>query len=311
VQGRGLANLPEAEVSQFVAEYREMATDLARLQTATRGREVDAVFTLSRLVAAAHNLVYRQRSLSLRTMFEYLTVAVPAEIRRSVRPILLAALLMFGPAAVSWIAVAQHPSIAAEILPPGMLDRAENGVARAKGGEGYIPDPQLMRPVMASRIVANNVQVTFAAFAFGLTAGIGTLLLLLFNGVSFGAALGLYQSKGILTLILAFVAPHSVLELGAICIAGGGGLLIGAGFLLPGPRTRREAIVANSQRAIRLIAGSTLFLVIAGTIEGFVSPIPWWPLSWKVAVTAVTAMFFFGFILLAPRPAAVTAPPEP
>jgi len=135
------------------------------------------------------------------------------------------------------------------------------------------------------------------------------MLLLLFNGVSFGAALGLYQSKGILPLILAFVAPHSVLELGAICIAGGGGLLIGAGMLLPGPRTRRETLVANSQRAIRLIAGSTLFLVIAGTLEGFVSPIPWWPLSWKVAVTAVTAMFFFGFIMLAPRPV-VTAPPE-
>lgn len=311
VQGRGLANLREAEVSQFVAEYREMATDLARLQTASRGREVDAVFTLSRLVAAAHNLVYRQRSLSFGMVFDYLTVTVPAEIRGSVRPILLAALLMFGPAAVSWISVARHPDLAADLLPPGMLDRAENGVARAKGGEGYIPDPQLMRPVMASRIVANNVQVTFAAFAFGATAGIGTMLLLLFNGVSFGAALGLYQSKGILTLILAFVAPHSVLELGAICIAGGGGLLIGAGFLLPGARTRREAIVANSQRAIRLIAGSTLFLVIAGTIEGFVSPIPWWPLSWKVAVTAVTAMFFFGFILLAPRPAVVTAPPEP
>jgi len=53
-----------------------------------------------------------------------------------------------------------------------MLERAENGVARAKNGEGYIPDPELMRPVLASRIVANNVQVTFAAFAFGVTAGI-------------------------------------------------------------------------------------------------------------------------------------------
>ena len=59
--------------------------------------------------------------------------------------------------------------------------------------------------------------------ALGVTAGIGTLLLLLLNGVSLGGVFGLYASKGILSLLLAFVAPHGVLELSAICIAGGGG----------------------------------------------------------------------------------------
>ena len=78
---------------------------------------------------------------------------------------------------------------------------------------------------MASRIIANNVQVTFGAFAFGITAGLGTLALLLFNGVSLGGVFGLYASKHILPLLVAFVAPHGVLELSAICIAGGGGLL--------------------------------------------------------------------------------------
>jgi len=296
VQRIGLANLSERDVSEFVAQYREMSTDLARLQTATRGRDVESVFALSRLVAGAHNLVYRQRVLTATTVLDYLTGTVPREIRTSVRPILLAAALMFGPAAIAWVAVVRQPSVASEFIPPGMMERARQGVERAKKGEGYIPDPQLMRPVMASGIVANNVQVTFAAFAFGVTAGIGTVLLLVFNGVSFGGVLGLYQSKGILPLILAFVAPHSVLELGAICIAGGGGLLIAAGILLPGARTRREALVANGRRAINLIAGSTLFLVIAGTIEGFISPIPWWPIEWKAGVTVVTAVFFFGFI---------------
>ena len=179
-----------------------------------------------------------------------------------------------------------------------MIERAELGVARAANGEGYIEDPQIMRPVMASRIAANNVQVTFGAFILGVTAGIGTVLLLVFNGISIGGVLGLYQSKGILALIGAFVAPHTVLELGAICIAGGAGLLLGAAIVLPGNRTRRDALALNAKRSIRLIAASTIFLLIAGTIEGFISPIPWWPLVWKVTVTAVSAVFFFGFILL-------------
>jgi uncharacterized membrane protein SpoIIM required for sporulation/uncharacterized RDD family membrane protein YckC len=298
VQRRGLARLPENEVSGFVAQYRELSADLARLQTASRGRDVDAVFYLSRLVAGAHNLIYRQRALSARAVLEFMTGAVPAEIRRSWRPIALAVAFLFAPLAVAWMAVTRDPAVAPTFIPPSMIERAELGVQRAASGEGYIPDPQLMRPVLASRIVANNVQVTFAAFAFGVTAGLGTLLLLVFNGVSIGGVLGLYQSKGILSLIVAFVAPHSVLELGAICIAGGAGFLLGAALLIPGQRTRREALVENGRRSIRLIAASTLMLVIAGVVEGFISPIPWWPLLWKASVTAVTAVFFFGFVFL-------------
>jgi uncharacterized membrane protein SpoIIM required for sporulation/uncharacterized RDD family membrane protein YckC len=308
VQRDGMASLPEQGVSEFVAQYREVATDLARLQTATRGREVNAVFYVSRLVAAAHNLIYRQRSLTVRSALNYLTIDVPREIRQSVRPILLAAVLFFAPMAIAWIGVVRHPDVAPEFLPGGMIERAELGVARAEKGEGYIEDPQIMRPVMASGIIANNIQVTIAVFVLGVTAGIGTLLLLVFNGISIGGVLGLYHSKGILELIVAFVAPHSVLELGAICIAGGAGLLVGAAILLPGNRTRREAFTINGRRAIRLLAATTIFLILAGTIEGFISPIPWWPLAWKATVTAVSAVFFFGFILLGRRATARIAP---
>ncbi len=142
-----------------------------------------------------------------------------------------------------------------------MLDRAEEGVRRARERKGYIPDPEIFRPTMASQIIANNVQVTFGAFAFGITAGIGTVLLLVMNGVSLGGVLGLYQSKGIVTLIIAFVAPHGVLELTAVCIAGGAGFLLAAALLLPGRRTRRRALVENGRRAIRLVAAATVLLL--------------------------------------------------
>jgi uncharacterized membrane protein SpoIIM required for sporulation len=214
----------------------------------------------------------------------------PREVRRSWRPILLAALVFFAPAVIAHVAVVRDPSVAEVFLPPGMLDRAEAGVERAKKGTGYIEDPQLFRPVMASTIIANNVQVTFAAFAFGLTAGIGTLILLLTNGVSIGGVMGLYASKGIASLLIKFVAPHGVLELTAICIAGGAGLLLAAALVLPGERTRRRALVENGRRAIQLIGVSSVMLVVAGALEGFVSPIPSWSLGAKLAVSAATAV---------------------
>ena len=135
----------------------------------------------------------------------------------TVVPIALGAAFLFGPAAIAWTAVMRNPDVASTFIPTSMLDRAEDGVERAKHQAGYIPDPEVFRPLMASRIIANNVQVTFAVFAFGITAGLGTLLMLVLNGVSLGGVMGLYQSKGILKLIVAFVAPHGVLELSAIC----------------------------------------------------------------------------------------------
>ncbi len=329
-QSGGLKRLSETEVREFVEQYRDAANDLARLQTASRGRQDADVFFLTRLVAAAHNLLYRGTAMTLGSALRALALDGPREVRRSWRPILLAALVFFGPAVVAHVAVVRDPSVAEIFLPAGMLDRAEAGVERAKRGTGYIEDPQLFRPVMASNIIANNVQVTFAAFAFGLTAGIGTLILLLTNGVSLGGVMGLYASKGIATLLIKFVAPHGVLELTAICIAGGAGLLLAAALLIPGERTRRRALVENGRRAIQLIGVSSVLLVVAGALEGFVSPIPTWSLGAKLAVSAATAValvFYFSANraskaseaiasdqaadLLALQPGAATANPAP
>lgn len=295
-QRRGLRAIGEDGVREFVAEYRALAADLARLRTAAGGHAVDELFHLGRLVAGAHNLLYRDRGMPLRTTIRFLCADVPREIRRSAAPIALAAALLFGPALVAAVAVARTPGLAAEMLPAGMLRRAEDGVRRAREGEGYIDDPQLFRPVMASGIVANNVQVSFAAFAGGVTGGVLSALLLVTNGISLGSVVGLYVGKGIGLLLLAFVAPHGVLELSAICIAGGAGFLLAAALVVPGARTRRRALRDNGRRAVRLVGASTLLLVVAGAIEGLISPIEWWPLEGKLAVSGTTLVLLVAYL---------------
>ena len=275
-QRSGLGRMSEDEVGEFVAEYRELGTDLARLKTASRGRELDVLFYLGRLVGGAHNLLYRQRRLVAASVARYLFVSVPREIRRSWRPVLAAALLLFGPAAITYVAVRRNPALAAELLPAEMIERAQTALDRERRGGAYLPDEiaELRGAGLASLITANNVQIAFVAFAMGVTGGVGTAVALVFNGVAaMGAPLALFANTGALHLILAFVAPHGVLELTAICIAGGAGLLVGSAILLPGARTRGEALVVQGRRAIRLVAAATLFLLVAGTIEGFVSPL--------------------------------------
>jgi len=284
-------------VSEFVAEYREVASDLARLRTASAGRDNDALFYVSRLVGAGHNLIYRRRAISTQDAWRFVSVSVPREVRRSWRPILFAAALLFGPALVTAKEVIDKPELAEELLPQSMLDRAEEGVARQRKGEkAYVRVKDFERPLMASAIIANNVQVTFLVFAGGISAGILTVQMLVYNGVSIGAVAGLYAARGIFSQIGMFVVPHSVLELSAICIAGGGGFLLAAAMLLPGALTRRAALVVNGRRAIRLITATTMMLIVAGTLEGLLSPrvdVPDWTKFTAAAASALLMLVYF------------------
>jgi uncharacterized membrane protein SpoIIM required for sporulation/uncharacterized RDD family membrane protein YckC len=298
-QTGGIAAMTESDARDFVREYREVTGDLARLRTATRGGDGGEVFYLNRLAAGAHNLLYRRANIAWREVINFMFVAVPREIRASYIPVFLAAVMLFGPMAIAYTAVVRDPAAAELLLPPAMMERADEGVQRAASGDGYIDDPGMLRPVMATSIIANNVQVSFFAFAGGITAGVLTGGVLLSNGVSIGAFFGLYASKGIGSLLLAFIAPHGVLELTAICIAGGAGFLLAAALLIPGARTRRAALADNARRAIKLVAGSAMLLVVAGLLEGLVSPIPWWPLAGKLAVSGTTAVLLYVYLRLA------------
>lgn len=290
-QRTGLRAMAPEDVSRFVALYREVATDLARLRTASDSEDQDAIFYVSRLVGAGHNLLYRQRSVAMHDVWRFLSVDVPREVRRSGVHILASALLLFGPMAITYHAVVRQPALASRLLPAGMIDRVVSGAhADSAGNHAYLVKKAYERPVMASTIIRNNVRVTYAAFALGILAGVLTVLMLVFNGMMIGAGFALYANYGVFGQIGSFVIAHSVLELSAICIAGGGGFLLGAAVLVPGARTRREAIVANGRRALRLIAASTLMLLCAGTIEGLISPRMDIPVSVKIGVSAASAL---------------------
>jgi Uncharacterized membrane protein len=306
IRRTGLDKIPEKELNDFVASYRETAGDLARLRTASRDADPSDVFYLSRVVAAGHNLFYRAGTHDIASVGKFLFRDVPAEVLRSWRPIALSALLFFGPVAIAYSSVRARPATAATLVGSGMVARAEEGVARAKKGTGYIDDFKEERPLMGSLIFRNNVNVALLAVAAGVTL-IGTPFVLMTNGISIGAVLGLYANKNILPLIFGFVIPHSALELSAITIAGAGGLLLSLALLAPGMRTRREALKAMSERSLKLVSCAAFFLLFAGSLEGLVSPNPHLPMKVKLifsfaSIVLMTAYLSLGRARVRPAP---------
>src|SRR5262249_35042177 len=116
-QRRGLKALGEAGVRDFVAEYRSLSVDFARLQTAARGQPGQELFYLGRLVAGAHNLLYREQRSSVSDVLRFVAVDVPREVRRSVVPIAIAATAMFLPAVIAYTAVVRNPAVAPVFIP--------------------------------------------------------------------------------------------------------------------------------------------------------------------------------------------------
>ncbi|MCC7054663.1 MAG: stage II sporulation protein M [Gemmatimonadaceae bacterium] len=314
-RSRGLHHMGEDEVTAFVESYREVATDLARLRTADRGRGGDEVFTLSRLVSAGHNLLYRRPSQGIERLLRYIAHDVPREVRRSWRHVLVAALLLFVPAVGTVVAIVRNPALAERMLPPGMIARAEEGQRRGNTGADYLPDGEEQKgSVLSAFLMTNNIKVALIAFAGGVTAGLLTVFALVSNGVSaIGAGVGLYITRGIGGQIFGFVAAHGVLELSAICLAGGAGLLLATAILVPGDRTRREALAANGVRSLHLVSCVVLFLILAGIIEGNISPSRL-PDSAKFATALITAIGMAWYLSGGREPAgtpAATAPRAP
>lgn len=295
-QKGGLRRLDEATVSRFAGLYRGIAADLARART--YGGSPELLYSLERQVGAGHNLLYRAPARSWKRMVHWLAKGFPALVRRRWLPIALATALFYGPGVITYAYVRANPDEARELVGPEMMARAEEAEAKSARGEGYVEIPEIMMPAMATRIIANNIQVTFMAFAGGILASLGTVAVLIFNGVHLGSVFAVFANFGHAMQLGTFVIAHGVIELTAICIAGGAGLLLGSAMILPGRRTRREALVIRGREAISLIGGTAFMLLVAGTIEGFISPSAILPMQIKFAVgilTGILMIAYFGF----------------
>jgi uncharacterized membrane protein SpoIIM required for sporulation len=152
-----------------------------------------------------------------------------------------------------------------------MLQRAEAGESRRAAGQGYVDVAAADRPLMASGIITNNVRVAVACFAGGIFLGVGSLVLLAFNGLSIGAFAGHFANVGLLDYLLSFILGHGALELFAIWVAGAAGFLLGRSVVAPGQLSRADALVVSGRVAVRMLGATTLLLVVAGIVEGFIS----------------------------------------
>ncbi len=288
-----LRRLHREEVRELGRIYRRTSSDLAIARAESRDPRL--VNYLNSLVIRAHGRIYRAGALEGGGRGrKFFLRDFPQTFRRTWRYTALAFLVFMVFGLIGFVGTwydADFSELAG--VPFQMRDVIS---ARTHWWERL----NGMNQVGGAAIMTNNIQVMFYAFAFGALLGLGTLYIMASNGLNIGAVLALTYRAGFGHHLVTFMAGHGVIELTCIFIAGGAGLLIGSALLMPGDLSHFDALRLRGREAIQLIVGCIPLLILAGTIEGFISPAPI-AASIKFGIAILTGLALYTYLLLAGR----------
>lgn len=280
--------MPLAEARELERLYQRAAADLARL--ATYAAEPQARRYLENLVARGHAEIHgaRRKATPLRP-FQWLTRTFPRTFRRQIRAFQFAVVLTIAGAAFGGAAI-MFDADAKEVVIPidGLQDTPAQRVAREREDAGKRLDNH--KAGFSGFLMTHNTGVTLTAMALGVSWGVGTLILMVYNGVILGAVAADYILGGQTAFLLGWLMPHGVVEIPAMLVGGQAGFVLAGAMLARGRRQtlamRMRAVVPD---VVTLSCGAVLMLVWAGFVEAFLSQYhePVIPYAVKIAFGAV------------------------
>src|SRR6266542_992418 len=262
-EGSGLRRLSADELDALGRGYRRLVSDVALAQRDFPNDQLTA--WLNALAARAHLSLYQAPGGGWRRLARFFLVGFPQRFRDGWRYVAVAAALLLLPAAAGYGAALTSEAARVALVPVEMRAVMERG-------ETWTTIEQTVRPAMGVVLFTHNIGVSFFAFAGGIWAGLGTVYTLLLNGIFLGATLGAAAHYGVGHLLADFISAHGYIELSCIVLAGAAGLMLGYPLLRPGPYRRRDAMTRAGRRSIELVVGTMPVFIVAGIVEGNVSP---------------------------------------
>lgn len=293
LDGRSLKRLHKNEVRELGRIYRRTASDLAIARAESRDPRL--INYLNSLVIRAHGRIYQADAQGGSRIGKFFTHEFPQTFRRTWRYTALAFGVFFAFSLIGFLGTKYDPEFS-ELLgvPPSFREMYIETKTH------WWEDLNDANQIGATSIFTHNIQVTIYTFAFGAMFGVGTLFYLAFNGATIASVVALTYGAGFGNDLVTFMVGHGVIELTCIFIAGGAGLLIGSAMLMPGNLSRADALKSRGKDAVRLMMGVAVLLVVAGIIEGFISPAAIHP-GIKYGIAALTGVSLYSYLLLGGR----------
>ncbi len=292
---RGLRRLDASELEELVTLYQRTSTHLSLSRTYLR--DPGLIARLTGLVASAAAVVYGTRPRTLRALGRFFTTTFPAAVWHLRRFVIVSVLLLIVPALAMGLWLDSSPR-AVDAAAPEAVRRS----LIEEDFEAYYSSAPAAE--FAAQVFTNNVRVAVLAFAGGILACLPTAYVLVLNGANVGVSGGLFAAAGQAPRFFGLILPHGLLELTAVAIAGGAGLALGWSWLVPGDRSRVDALAEEGRRSVVVVLGLVAAFAVAGLIEGFVTGQPW-PTALRVGIGTVVWVAFLSYLAAQGRRAAV------
>jgi uncharacterized membrane protein SpoIIM required for sporulation len=297
IEGSPDEQLSLAQVQRFHLLYERTAADLARITTYSSEPETRRF--LENLVARAYGEIHETREKQRRFFpLQWFFKTWPQTFRRHIRAFYLSVAITIAGCAFGGLAIAFDPDAKPVLMPfSHLLQDPAKRVAEEENATGDRLEGH--KTSFSAQLMTHNTKVSIFTLALGMTWGIGTMIMLFYNGVILGAVAVDYIHAGETKFLLGWLMPHGVVEIPAILIAGQAGLMLAFALIGRGSRaTLRTRLREISGDVSTLIFGVGLMLVWAGFIEAFLSQYhePVIPYNVKIAFGCVELVLLFLFL---------------
>jgi uncharacterized membrane protein SpoIIM required for sporulation len=258
--------------------YSKVSDDLVRISTLSSEEELKNY--LQSLVARTYSVIYsnsgKQSYISLTNLLlvtlKWFFITFPTAFRRNIKSFYISTAITAAGVIFGLMTVAFNQDAKKAILPAMFSNHMQTPTQRIeKEMEDKGKHLLGVKNRFAASLIKNNVSVAFMAMAFGILWGIGTVIILFYNGVILGGIAIDYIFAGHSDFLLAWLLPHGVIEIPAIIIAGQAGLLIAGCIISPGQYSRISKLKATIPDIASLIGGVVVLLIWAGIVEAFIS----------------------------------------
>ena len=293
LHGTSLKGLSKIEVREFGELYRRAATDLAIARAETRDPKL--INYLNSLVIRAHGKIYRAEGEGASIIGKFFLQDFPRTFRANwiYMAIAGATFVVFG--ILGFIATWIDTDFTHFVYLSGVVDNI-------RSGERWWLSINDSNQIGASFIMSNNILVSIRAFAMGALFGVGAFYDIAFFGAHVGSVFGAaYKLNPPFGADLAeFVVGHGVIEISVVCFCAGAGMMIGYAIINPGDLTRGQALKKKGMEAAKIVVGCACLLVIAGLIEGFISPSAL-PAALKYGTGILSGVVMYSYLFLVGR----------
>lgn len=250
-------------------------------------------FYLNQLASSAHQKIYKTKKESKNRIITFFTKEFPMEFYQHQRKLLIAFLVFALFVIIGAFSAASEGDFVRSFLGDGYVNMTLENIEKGDPMAVYKQQGEFN---MFLGITLNNIKVALMAFVYGLLVGIGSLYIMLQNGLMLGSFQYFFYEKGLLWESARTIWIHGTIEISVIIVAGCAGLTLGAGMLFPETYTRLEAFKRGIKSGLKILMSTIPFFIVAGFLEGFVTrhtEMPDWLAIFIITLSLGLILFYY------------------